>query len=162
MTPWNTGALHYFTTPSFGTSSSSLKENSSFNSKSGASKHSSSSSKAKIIAIVVAAVAAAILILAAICIIRCCYRRRTRRLAQRRAPAMSGGFMSRGWQKVDGDEKLGDEDFSNMPYDARDRLVSNNVPVYNERGMAYEPYRPHGKAEAEAEAEAETKVKEAH
>jgi hypothetical protein len=153
MSPWETGSLHYFTTPSWSTGTSSsgannagepLKEDSTTNIGSSSSKSSHHSNKTTIIAIVVAVVAVLILLTAFVCLIRCCYRRRSRKLAGRKDPALGGGLLNRGWQKVDGEEKLGDEDFGSMSYNARDRLINQDVPTYNARDMAYEPFRPHG------------------
>jgi len=50
-----------------------------------------------------------------------------------------GRVEGKGWQKVEGHEKLGDEDFSNKPYDARDRLIRDPSPL--RPSMQYEPYR---------------------
>jgi flagellar biosynthesis/type III secretory pathway M-ring protein FliF/YscJ len=158
MSPWDTGDLHYFTTPTWGTSSSSssantagepLKEDSTIKTSSGSSgtKSTKHSNNTIIIAVVVAVVAALILLTALICVIRCCRRRSRKRADQKDRNAM-GGFLNRGWQKVDGEEKLGDEDFGGQSYNARDKLLNQDVPVYNARGMAYEPFRPVGGAAA--------------
>jgi len=51
-----------------------------------------------------------------------------------------GRVQGRGWEKVDGQEKLGDEDFSAAGYDTRDRLIREPSPSVTP-GMQYEPYR---------------------
>jgi flagellar biosynthesis/type III secretory pathway M-ring protein FliF/YscJ len=153
MTPWETGSLHYFTTPSWGTSSSSsssttvlqpLEQDSTHSTSSSTADNNKHSKKMTIIIAVVAAVAALILLFAFICLLRCCFRRRrARKTATRQNQPENVGFLNRGWQKVAGEEKLGDEDFGNMPYNARDKLIHQDAPVYSGKDMAYEPFRPH-------------------
>lgn len=100
----------------------------------GGQNNTSHPTKNQIIAIVIGAVAAVVLLLAACCLIRCCYKKRSRNLEKKR-----GRTQGRGYGKIDGVEKLGDEDFSNQNYDTRDRLIREQSPF--KPGMQYEPYR---------------------
>lgn len=138
---WDTGSLHYFTSSTFGSSSSSssskLKEDSTTSSTTSSTHHSKSK-----LPIIIGVIVGVIVLLILLAVVFVCYRRRSRKQANRRDQPEGAGFLNRGWQKVDGEEKLGDEDFQNKPYDARDKLLHQDVPVYNARGMAYEPFRP--------------------
>jgi len=150
MAPYYSTYLDIITRPRTGSSSSTqsqdltkpLEEDSTVHTPVGNINKGNHSKTTTIIAVVVAIVGAIILLLAACCIIRCCYKKRSRNLAKKR-----GRVEGRGWQKVEGQEKLGDEDFSNASYDTRDRLIRDQSPFTP--GMQYEPYRGAGPSQEE-------------
>jgi len=139
MAPYYSEYLDIITRPRTGASSSSpdgkpLEQDSTFSRPSGTVHKPSHSKTTTIIAVVVAIVGVIILLLALFCVVRCCFKKRAKNLDRKR-----GRVEGKGWQKVEGEEKLGDEDFSNKGYDARDRLIRDPSPL--RPAMQYEPYR---------------------